>query len=284
MRALDLGFTRLKFFPAEAAGGLPALKALSAVFGEVRFCPTGGITQDNARRLARAASRSPASAAAGSCRAGEPSTATRSRPRARAAAALRQRLKSAARRTARLLMTPVSVSTKRKARESALTLVEDRSRIAGRFLAARRAAAGLDDYPGDLPGDARRGLCDPGRGDRALGPAGDRLEGRPGPAAADRALRHRPARRPDLRAAAGARRTARPVEMPVFAEGFAAGEAEFLLRIGAAPPRRQDAISRLDEAADLIDAVHVGIEIASSPLGRDQRARPDRGHLRFRQQ
>ena len=32
-----------------------------------------------------------------------------------------------------------------------MTLVEDRSRIAGRFLAARRAAAGLDDYPGDFP-------------------------------------------------------------------------------------------------------------------------------------
>jgi 2-dehydro-3-deoxyphosphogluconate aldolase/(4S)-4-hydroxy-2-oxoglutarate aldolase len=48
MRALDLGFTRLKFFPAEAAGGLPVLKALTAVFGNVRFCPTGGITQDSA--------------------------------------------------------------------------------------------------------------------------------------------------------------------------------------------------------------------------------------------
>jgi 2-dehydro-3-deoxyphosphogluconate aldolase/(4S)-4-hydroxy-2-oxoglutarate aldolase len=48
MRALDLGFTRLKFFPAEAAGGLPVLQALSAVFGNVRFCPTGGITQDSA--------------------------------------------------------------------------------------------------------------------------------------------------------------------------------------------------------------------------------------------
>jgi 2-dehydro-3-deoxyphosphogluconate aldolase/(4S)-4-hydroxy-2-oxoglutarate aldolase len=48
MRALDLGLTRLKFFPATAAGGLPALKALAAVFGEVRFCPTGGITQASA--------------------------------------------------------------------------------------------------------------------------------------------------------------------------------------------------------------------------------------------
>lgn len=48
MRALDLGLTRLKFFPAVAAGGLPALKALAAVFGAVRFCPTGGITQASA--------------------------------------------------------------------------------------------------------------------------------------------------------------------------------------------------------------------------------------------
>ena len=48
MRALDLGFTRLKFFPAMASGGLAALKAFASVFGRVKFCPTGGITQDNA--------------------------------------------------------------------------------------------------------------------------------------------------------------------------------------------------------------------------------------------
>ena len=49
MRALDLGFTRLKFFPAMSSGGIPALKGLSAVFRSVAFCPTGGITMDNAR-------------------------------------------------------------------------------------------------------------------------------------------------------------------------------------------------------------------------------------------
>jgi 2-dehydro-3-deoxyphosphogluconate aldolase/(4S)-4-hydroxy-2-oxoglutarate aldolase len=48
MRALELGFTRLKFFPAMTSGGIPALKSLSSVFGNVRFCPTGGITLDNA--------------------------------------------------------------------------------------------------------------------------------------------------------------------------------------------------------------------------------------------
>lgn len=43
MRGLDLGLERFKFFPAAAAGGLPALRALAAPFGRVRFCPTGGI-------------------------------------------------------------------------------------------------------------------------------------------------------------------------------------------------------------------------------------------------
>ena len=44
MRGLDLGLDRFKFFPAEANGGIPALKAIAAPFGMVKFCPTGGIT------------------------------------------------------------------------------------------------------------------------------------------------------------------------------------------------------------------------------------------------
>ena len=48
MRGLDLGLTHFKFFPAMAAGGLPALKALAAPFAQCRFCPTGGIGLDNA--------------------------------------------------------------------------------------------------------------------------------------------------------------------------------------------------------------------------------------------
>ena len=48
MRGLDLGLDRFKFFPAESSGGIPALKALSAPFGEIRFCPTGGIRADTA--------------------------------------------------------------------------------------------------------------------------------------------------------------------------------------------------------------------------------------------
>ena len=44
MRGLALGFDRFKFFPAEASGGIGALKTLSAPFAKARFCPTGGIT------------------------------------------------------------------------------------------------------------------------------------------------------------------------------------------------------------------------------------------------
>ena len=49
MRGLELGLERFKFFPAMASGGLPALSALAGPFGDVRFCPTGGITFENAR-------------------------------------------------------------------------------------------------------------------------------------------------------------------------------------------------------------------------------------------
>jgi 2-dehydro-3-deoxyphosphogluconate aldolase/(4S)-4-hydroxy-2-oxoglutarate aldolase len=48
MFALECGFDRLKFFPAMAAGGPPALKAISAPLSRARFCPTGGVTLGNA--------------------------------------------------------------------------------------------------------------------------------------------------------------------------------------------------------------------------------------------
>jgi 2-dehydro-3-deoxyphosphogluconate aldolase/(4S)-4-hydroxy-2-oxoglutarate aldolase len=48
MAAQEDGFTELKFFPAMQAGGLAMLKAWGGPFGDVRFCPTGGITAANA--------------------------------------------------------------------------------------------------------------------------------------------------------------------------------------------------------------------------------------------
>ena len=48
MSGLELGYDHFKFFPAETNGGVKALKALGAPFAGVRFCPTGGISLNNA--------------------------------------------------------------------------------------------------------------------------------------------------------------------------------------------------------------------------------------------
>jgi len=48
IRGREAGLTHFKFFPAEASGGMDALKAIAEPFAEARFCPTGGINQANA--------------------------------------------------------------------------------------------------------------------------------------------------------------------------------------------------------------------------------------------
>lgn len=48
MRLMERGYRTQKFFPAEAAGGAHALKAIGAPIPQVSFCPTGGITPQNA--------------------------------------------------------------------------------------------------------------------------------------------------------------------------------------------------------------------------------------------
>lgn len=48
IRAQRMGLSFLKFFPAEAAGGIPMLKAFASPFRDIVFCPTGGIGPDNA--------------------------------------------------------------------------------------------------------------------------------------------------------------------------------------------------------------------------------------------
>ncbi|MEM9428413.1 MAG: bifunctional 4-hydroxy-2-oxoglutarate aldolase/2-dehydro-3-deoxy-phosphogluconate aldolase [Pseudomonadota bacterium] len=48
MRMLEKGYDTLKFFPAEAAGGAPALKAIGAPLPQIKFCPTGGVSPANA--------------------------------------------------------------------------------------------------------------------------------------------------------------------------------------------------------------------------------------------
>lgn len=49
MRLLERGYTVLKFFPAEASGGAPALKAFAGPLPQIRFCPTGGVSLSNVK-------------------------------------------------------------------------------------------------------------------------------------------------------------------------------------------------------------------------------------------
>jgi 2-keto-4-pentenoate hydratase len=142
-----------------------------------------------------------------------------------------------------------------------MSRTDDPAEIAAHFVAARRSGGGLAAYPGSLPEslEAAYAIQDAAIAAWAKPVIGWKI-GRVNPPLAERFGVDRLAGPIFVSAPA-----AEDAAMPVFARGFAAGEAEFLLRIGRRPPPGQARFT-LDEAADLIDAVHVGIEIASSPL------------------
>jgi 2-dehydro-3-deoxyphosphogluconate aldolase/(4S)-4-hydroxy-2-oxoglutarate aldolase len=48
MTLADRGYAVMKFFPAEAAGGVSLLRSLAAPLPDIQFCPTGGISLENA--------------------------------------------------------------------------------------------------------------------------------------------------------------------------------------------------------------------------------------------
>lgn len=48
MNMLSKGITHMKFFPAQAAGGIPMLKSIAGPLPQIKYCPTGGVTADNA--------------------------------------------------------------------------------------------------------------------------------------------------------------------------------------------------------------------------------------------
>jgi 2-keto-4-pentenoate hydratase len=135
------------------------------------------------------------------------------------------------------------------------------TRIARSFVGARRAGHALPDYPGDMPAALDDAYAVQ---DAALALAGGEVAGwkvgriNPPMGAVDRLAG--PIFTDQVVMADGS-----PIAMPVFADGFAAAESEFLLRIGTAPDPAKRTYT-IDDARDLIDAVHVGIEIASSPF------------------
>ncbi len=47
MLGMEMGYTAFKFFPAEAAGGVPMLKSIGGPFPQITFCPTGGVSEAN---------------------------------------------------------------------------------------------------------------------------------------------------------------------------------------------------------------------------------------------
>ena len=49
MTGIDCGYDHLKFFPAEASGGVKALQSIGGPFPDIKFCPTGGINLNNVR-------------------------------------------------------------------------------------------------------------------------------------------------------------------------------------------------------------------------------------------
>jgi len=50
MKLMEKGITAMKFFPAEAAGGVPMLKSIGGPLPQITFCPTGGINPENAKQ------------------------------------------------------------------------------------------------------------------------------------------------------------------------------------------------------------------------------------------
>lgn len=135
--------------------------------------------------------------------------------------------------------------------------------IANRFIAARQTGRALPDFPGPIPDSLLDAYLVQDAAIRSVGrPIVGWKVGRIFPPMSDRF---------------GADRLAGPIfsamtqnggEAPagrIFTGGFGAAEAEFLIKIASdLPPGKQD--YTLDEAAAQISAIHVGIEIASSPL------------------
>lgn len=141
--------------------------------------------------------------------------------------------------------------------------MSDSVTIAERFLSARLSAIGLGDFPGPFPQTLEEAYAVQ---DRAIARWGRPVIGWK----IGRILS-------PLAEGLGEDRLSGPIftsvdaqpemspPMPVFAQGYAAVEAEFLLRVRANPPSHKTHFT-IEEAAELIDIVHVGIEIASSPL------------------
>jgi 2-keto-4-pentenoate hydratase len=136
---------------------------------------------------------------------------------------------------------------------------------ASRFVAARLQATALPRFPGPVPDTlAAAYACQ----DAAIALWPDEVAGwKVGRIVPPWSTRFESDRLvgPIFRRAVVQVRPGQSAEMPVFEGGFAAVEAEFVLRLGSDAPDGKTAWT-VDEAATLVAALHVGIELAGSPL------------------
>ena len=142
---------------------------------------------------------------------------------------------------------------------------ESAEAIAQAFVAARQAGNALTDYPGALPGTLEEAY---GIQERAIALFGDRIAGwKVGkiPAPLDATYGTNRLTGPIFADSVVTAANGEVPEMPVFEQGFAAGEAEYLLRLGALPEDFDRPWTNA-EVAEYVDAIHVGIEVASSPF------------------
>jgi 2-keto-4-pentenoate hydratase len=137
--------------------------------------------------------------------------------------------------------------------------------IAARFVEARLTATPLAEYPGEVPGDLETGYrCQDAAIELWPDTVGGWKVGRIPPALAQDFRSDRLAG-PIFRTTIHLSDSGQPVNLPVFAGGFAAIEAEFVVLVGADAPGGKLEWS-LDEASEMMGDLHIGLEMASSPL------------------
>ncbi|MFM2410745.1 MAG: hypothetical protein RL481_1573, partial [Pseudomonadota bacterium] len=137
--------------------------------------------------------------------------------------------------------------------------------IAEAFVAARQKACGFDSYPGEVPGDLEQAYAiqDAAIALRGAAPVGWKV-GRINPPWLERLGVNRLAG-PIFASHVQNGQADSPATGQIYRNGFGAAEAEFLFRISRTPEAGKTSLT-LSEAADLIDAVFIGIEVASSPF------------------
>lgn len=139
------------------------------------------------------------------------------------------------------------------------------TQIARAFVAARLAGRPLHEYPGVVPQDLETAYrCQ----EAAIGLWPERVAGWKVARIPANQQTHYPAERligPAFKGNIRIARTAEPVECPIIDGGFAAVEAELVIRVGVDAPRGKSEWT-IDEATPFVGSMHIGIEVASSPL------------------